>query len=404
MMRSMFAGVSGLRNHQIRMDVIGNNIANVNTVAFKSGRVNFQDIFSQTIRGASAPTVTAGGTNPQQVGLGMAVAAIDTLHIQGNLQLTGKVTDVGIQGNGFFVLRSGGQYIFTRAGTFDQDAGGYLVNTSNGLRVQGWVTSSGVYPNKDESNLTDIQIPLGQNIPADATANVRYAYNLDAATSVGASRVSPVKVFDSLGMQHTVEITFTKTDINEWDWQAVAGGAPVGAGTITFNTDGTVDTGVAGAVTYNPPGTDPVNVAVDFSSVTQFASETTISAIERDGYPMGALEGFTIDANGVISGSYSNGLNQQLAQIGLASFSNPVGLIKRGENMYEESNNSGMRQVGEAGSGGRGRMAPGNIEMSNVDLAREFTEMIITQRGFQVNSRIITTSDEMLQELVNLKR
>jgi len=404
MMRSMFAGVSGLRNHQIRMDVIGNNIANVNTVAFKSGRVNFQDIFSQTIRGASAPTVTAGGTNPQQVGLGMAVAAIDTLHIQGNLQLTGKVTDVGIQGNGFFVLRSGGQYIFTRAGTFDQDAGGYLVNTSNGLRVQGWVTMSGVYPNKDESNLTDIQIPLGQNIPADATANVRYAYNLDASTAIGASRVSPVKVFDSLGMQHTVEITFTKTDVNEWDWQAVAGGAPVAAGTITFTTDGTVDTGVAGAVTYNPPGTDPLNVAVDFSSVTQFASETTISAIERDGYPMGALEGFTIDANGVISGSYSNGLNQQLAQIGLASFSNPVGLIKRGENMYEESNNSGMRQVGEAGSGGRGRMAPGNIEMSNVDLAREFTEMIITQRGFQVNSRIITTSDEMLQELVNLKR
>ncbi|MCL6450694.1 MAG: flagellar hook protein FlgE [Acetobacteraceae bacterium] len=404
MMRSMFAGVSGLRNHQIRMDVVGNNIANVNTVAFKAGRVNFHDVFSQTIRGASAPNTSVGGSNPQQVGLGVTVSSLDTLHIQGNLQLTGKMTDLGIQGNGFFVLRGGGSLVYTRAGNFDLDGAGYLVNPSNGLKVQGWMAVNGVFPNLDESNLVDVQIPVGGSVPAQATTQVKYVYNLDASSGIGGSRVSPVKVYDSLGNLHNVDVTFTKTGVNQWDWTATALGGPAGGGTLTFDPDGSLSAGGLGTIAFNPPGADPVSIDVDFSAVTQFAAETTVTAAERNGYPMGVLDGFTMDSTGVITGVYSNGLNRPLAQISIAQFANPGGLLKLGEGQYQESNNSGLRQIGPAGTGGRGKFAPGNLEMSNVDLAREFTEIIVTQRGFQANSRVITTSDEMLQDLVNLKR
>lgn len=403
MMRSMFAGVSGLRNHQIRLDVIGNNIANVNTVAYKMGRVNFQDIFSQTIRGASSPGDLVGGTNPQQVGLGMTVASIDILHMQGNLQLTGKMTDLGIQGNGFFVVSGSGGNYYTRAGNFEQDASGYLVNPQ-GLRLQGWAATAGVFPNRDEANLTDIRIPVGQSIPARASTEVQYAHNLDSDSAVGTTREAPVAVYDSQGSTHDVSITFTKTAVNTWTWEAIAGGAAVGNGTLTFGADGLLSAGGTGAIAFAPPGVAPIAVAVDFTRVTQFAADSSVSAISRDGYPMGTLEGFTIDSNGVVTGVYSNGLSQSLAQVALSVFANPGGMMKMGDNLYEESNNSGIRQIGTAKTGGRGTVAPGNLEMSNVDLAREFTDMITTQRGFQANSRIITTSDEMLQELVNLKR
>jgi len=405
MMRSMFAGVSGLRNHQIRMDTLGNNIANVNTVGFKASRVNFQEIFSQTIRGASSGDSDRGGTNPQQVGLGMTVSSIDALHTQGNLQVTGKMTDLAIQGNGLFLLRKSGGHVFTRSGAFDRDADGFLVNPASGLRVQGWVATNGLFPVKDESNLSDIQIAVGQSVPAQATTSVNYANNLSAEAVAGDSFESPVKVYDSLGRLHNVIVTFTKNaNPNEWDWQATEGGAPAGAGTITFDATGRVSLGGTGIVAFNPPGANPVSITADFSQSTQYGGQTTITAVGRDGYPMGSLESYTIDATGTITGVYSNGLAQPLAQVAMALFSNPTGLIRSGENLFEESNNSGLKQVGEPGTGGRGTIAPGNLEMSNVDLSREFTEMIVTQRGFQANSRIITTSDEMLQELVNMRR
>ncbi|MHB8757133.1 MAG: flagellar hook-basal body complex protein, partial [Bacillota bacterium] len=222
MMRSMYAGVSGLRNHQIRMDVIGNNIANVNTVGFKAGRVNFQEIFNQTIRGASSPTGSRGGTNPQQVGLGMGLSSIDTLQTQGNLQTTGKMTDLAIQGNGFFVLNADGNLAYTRDGAFDLDANGNLINPSNGMKVQGWLAdAAGAFPAKNPNTIRDIQIPVGQSIAAATTADVAFAKNLDAATAAAGTYVTSIDVFDSLGARRSVTMTFTKAaPPNEWTWTA----------------------------------------------------------------------------------------------------------------------------------------------------------------------------------------
>ncbi len=406
MMRSLFAGVSGLRTEQVAMDVIGNNIANVNTVGFKSSRVTFRELFSQTLRGASEPTTDRGGTNPQQVGLGTALGNIDVLFTQGNLQTTGKDTDLAIQGGGFFVVKAGQNTYYTRAGAFGLDAQGYLIDPGTGYRVQGWTANGGVFPTKDEKNLTDLQIPVGQPVQAQPTANMQYSYNLDASAATGTTYTTKRDVYDSLGTSHTVEITFTKTGNNAWSWTAsVDGTSGAGSGSITFDSTGKITGGQTGTVTATlTNGANPLNVTVDFSAITQFAGPTTVEATYRDGFPMGTLQQFTIDQSGVITGVYSNGYSQPLGQVAVALFSNPSGLLKAGDNMYSSSNNSGLEQIGEPGTGGRGAVAPGTLEMSNVDLAQEFIEMITTQRGFQANSRVITTSDEMLQELANIKR
>lgn len=435
MMRSMFAGVSGLRNHQIRMDVIGNNIANVNTMGFKSSRVSFQEVFNQTIRGASAPSGQRGGTNPQQVGLGMTVASIDTFQTQGNLQLTGKETDLAVQGNGFFIMNDSGQRVYTRSGNFDLDADGYLIDPGSGLRVQGWLAdASGVLPVTDENHLSDIRIPVGQPIAAQATTIVSYSGNLNAAAPVynaaapdpASTWATSVDVYDGKGQAHSLAISYVKTGANQWDYTVTSPEgfpvsvtpsgayvpAPVPAlagnqGRIHFNTDGSYDPAnptITLGLDVSSIGTSAISTSLDLTATTQYASKATASATGRNGYKMGSLETFTVDSSGTVTGVYSNGLTQTVGQVGMANFSNPAGLLKKGANVYTESNNSGLRQIGEAGTAGRGVIAPGSLEMSNVDLSQQFTDMIITQRGFQANSRIITTSDEMLQELVNLKR
>jgi flagellar hook protein FlgE len=401
--------VSGLRNHQVRMDAIGNNIANVNTVGFKAGRVTFEEVFSQVIRGASSPTDDRGGTNPQQIGLGVSVASIDTLFTQGNLQISGKMTDLSIQGNGFFVLRDAGQFVYTRAGAFDIDGDGYLINPSSGSRVMGWTADNGILPLRDASSLGPIRVALGQSIPAQATTSLAYSGNLDAGAGVGDQHVTSIDVFDSLGTKHTLVMTFEKTADNEWSWTADVQGLVLGGatGTLTFDANGDLTGTTGGPITFDPgTGAEPLSITPEFDAVTQYVSTSgsTCTTTGRDGYAMGALESFTIDAMGTITGVFSNGVTLPLAQVAIASFANPAGLINLGSSMYAESNNSGVRQLGQAGNGGRGQIAPGALEMSNVDLSQEFTNMIITQRGFQANSRIITTSDEMLQELVNLKR
>ncbi len=403
MMRSMFAGVTGLRNHQIRMDVIGSNIANVNTIGFKASRVNFQEAFSQTIKGASAPSGSRGGTNPQQIGLGMTIAGVDVLHTQGNLQPTGLMTDLAIERNGFFILRDASGFCYTRAGNFDLDAEGYLT-AAGGRRVQGWMAQNGIFGEKNQNTLTNLRIPVGEVIGARATANMTMANNIDSREPVGTTLVRTIDVYDSLGNSHYLVITFEKTDVNEWSWKAEWGPDVVGSGSLQFTTEGKLSTALGDQISFTPEGANQVEITVDFSRITQCASGSSVAVIDRNGNTMGTLEGFTIDSSGVITGVYSNGLTERLAQVGLAAFANPGGLMKRGENTYEASNNSGIPQIGEAGTGGRGTVAPGALEMSSVDLSLEFTSMIVTQRGFQANSRIITTSDEMLQELVNLKR
>lgn len=406
MMRSMFAGVSGLRTHQVKMDVIGNNIANVNTYGFKASRATFQDLLSQTFQGAAAPQGGRGGINPQQVGLGVQLASIDTLFSPGNLQGTGMNTDLAIQNDGFFVVGDGQKMYYTRAGNFDFDSQGNLISRSNGMKVYGWMADqTGQIDNR--RSVETINVPKGQVIPAISTGQVEAAKNLDAELAVGESVTSSIDIFDSLGIAHTLKVTFTKTADNQWSWQAEGDTLTgTGSGTIDFNDDGSLATGGTGNANFTlATGASSLALTLDFARLTQLAeANSSAELVNQNGFPMGSLEKVSFDTSGVITGYYSNGLRKNLGQVAMAIFNNPAGLMKVGQTLFEESNNSGVAMIGTSGSGGRGTIAPANLEMSNVELAQEFTEMITAQRGFQANSRVITTSDEMLQELVNLKR
>lgn len=616
MMRSLFAGVSGLKNHQTRMDVIGNNIANVNTVGFKASRVTFQDMLSQTIKGASSATANRGGTNPLQIGMGMSLASIDTIFTDGSPQPTGKQTDLSISGQGFFVLSDGQSQVYTRAGAFDFDTAGNFIVPGTGYKVMGWkADASGVIDSKQDA--AAIQIPVGASMPAQVSSKIIYTNNLSAgakaigtpaeqaaadaakvaadaakviadnnktaadaaktaadtakttadaakaaidaaklamaaakkeaddlaagvagatptsvqnavvaavsAAALAVTAASPatlslataakndadalktvtddlvagtadetavaaaaatadasmtsaamlaaseasdaainattaataataaaaaataaataatnaaqavldaygtssavptsITVYDVQGNPYSVKGTFMKTGENTWsftpngtvvdDSGVIVGNITATPSTIRFNADGTYDqTSTINTMTIDPAGgpyagAGAFTITPDFSALTQYGGESTAKATGKDGYAAGTLNSVTINQAGVIVGTFTNGEQQTLAQVALAVFNNPGGLNKAGDSMFSQSNNSGEPQIGSSETGGRGKFTPGSLEMSNVDLAQEFSEMIVTQRGFQANSKIITTSDEMLQELANLKR
>lgn len=505
MMRSLFAGVSALRNHQVRMDVIGNNIANVNTIGYKAQTVTFKEQLAQTLKGAGAPQRGRGGTNPQQIGLGVDIGAITTVHTPGNLQATGVESDVAIEGNGFFILSDGANTRYTRSGAFDFDPNGSLVSLMSGMKVMGYAARNGEIDYA--RGLVPIEIPLSTTLEPTPTSEAEVVGNLDArgslrlameessvtltdpatgdqavvtmklrptgtfgeyeweveavgGTIVGAtggtlridangnvtsstgtvsvevggiqidvtppaagdelafvwsdgttmamtateSAQTTLRVFDSLGAEHDVFLAFEKIDQNEWVWQATdIDGNVVGTGQLQYDSAGGLVT-QTGTIAFHPAGADPLNIAPDFSGLTQYADATDVSKTLQNGFPSGTLSSISIDAAGQIHGLFSNGLSQTLAQIALADFANPAGLLKAENSTFTISPNSGQPDVGVAGTGSRGTIRPGALEMSNVDLSQQFTDMIVTQRGFQANSRIITTSDEMLQELVNLKR
>jgi flagellar hook protein FlgE len=393
------------------MDVIGNNVANVNTPGFKSSSVNFQEVFSQTLRGASSPSGTStterGGMNPMQVGLGVTVASINTNHNSGNLQPTSRMSDVAIEGKGFFVVQDGQGRAYTRVGAFDTDGDGVLVD-AEGRKVLGWGLDplTGTLPaQRTESGLEAIKIAIGSNMDAKATTKASWHKNLNSEAAIGDTQEVPFTVYDSQGGTHTITVTFEKTADNEWSWTASGAEVDAGDGTITFDVTGHhAATTVTNALVLTPGAVSPITVDLDFTGVTQVAGPTTIDTDVVDGHATGTLESYTFDSKGVISGFYSNGQTRVLGQLAVANFANPGGLQKLGKSLYIESNNSGDADIGDAGTSGRGSIAPSSLEMSNVDLSEEFTQMIITQRGFQANSRIITVSDELLQELVNLRR
>lgn len=679
MMRSLFTGVSGMRNHQVKMDVIGNNLANINTVGFKAGRVTFSEALALTLQGSKRPTGSLGGVNPMQIGLGMTVGMIDSAFNQGGLETTNVQSHLAINGDGFFIVNDGERDYYTRAGSFQFDANGTLVNTSDGKVVQGKMAdANGVI--SSGTVVQDIKLPFGQQVAANATEKVDFIGNLNAgefpvgtiidsgvilaveeagdgsdinglfakgaanstilgvnhglstitvkdgtkseiytyveldtggsnndfnslddliteitngfagslrvsldsngaivvedlsgsAQSVSFSADNPtlhsalssadgiidsssglttktdefshnatateeltklrnslgnsmgltagdtinisgkvgetnllntfsvlatstlndlttqvkntlgltnsnavtidsdgslkisgdpgeenavtnvgirasgnsnlnttmtftenqkakdithsssITVYDALGEVHVLTMTFTKSSIpNVWEWQAALNGdetiAAGNKGNITFNSDGSLNTftyenGVS-AFEFNPgTGADIMKIQFQmgdlggFSGVTQFSSSSTLVAKGQDGYTNGNLVDLNIDNTGTITGVFSNGINQTLAQIALAKFNNPNGLYREGNNMYAQSTNSGIPIVGTAGDNIESTIIPGNLEMSNVNLAQEFTDMILAQRGFQANARVITTSDDLLNELVNLKR
>jgi flagellar hook protein FlgE len=464
MLRSLFSGVAGLQNHQVRMDVIGNNIANVNTTGFKKGRVNFQDLLYQQMSGASRPNGDVGGINPKEIGLGMSIASVDTVHTQGSLQTTGVMTDLAVQGNGFFVMKKGEQTMFTRAGDFGIDRDGRLVNPGSGLRVQGWLAQNvnGREVLTTSGQLQDLVIPVGSKDPAKATARVDLACNLDKRTpevpagagqdtvEQGTWRIEE-KLYDSFGQAHNLRVEFTKVPGQNNQWNGTVTIDPEAANpTNTALSLGTPAAGQANAftvefdnkgllqrVTDRQGGTSPTTGALDLgvsfdvqgatpaagggatrqtfrlnlgevgsatNTVTQFAERSSTKVFNQDGYAMGYLDSFKIDQSGGVTAVYSNGSNRTIGQIALASFTNPNGLEKVGETNFVQSNNSGMANIGPSGIAGKGKVIAGTLEMSNVDLADQFVDMIVTQRGFQANSRTIQTADQILQELLTLKR
>jgi len=572
MMRSLYSGVSGLKSHQTRMDVIGNNIANINTIGFKGSRTTFSDMLSQLRRNASGATSTRGGVNPSQVGLGVDVESIDLMFQDSSPQQTGKNTDLALAGNGLFVLAAGEQHYYTRNGAFSFDEDGYYVMPGNGLRVQGWNASAdGVLDTNGLS--TDVLVPVGKTMDATETTRMDYNGNLDKeariidrityTTAVGvtpaqidavvtredqndpASAVTSVNVdgqtiiaaritfkdgttmnvtdgyyqvnhsvpittlatvYDSLGSKHEVTVLIDKDynsiDANLTDENAIASatilddaGNKINATNITatgtgadmvytydlMNDDGTVTTGqtanadhvvyynrwrvyiAPGVGEHGPAADDFTNsyerseangnpeadgsktvgtmnrlnyvyfndrggyisngqdvngsiafeysegngaangqTIIDFSGLTQYASSST-SFPTTNGNTAGILQSLAVDASGIISGTYTNGLIRTEAQIAVAQFTNAAGLTKIGTTLYQESNNSGTANIRTVDIFGL-TVTSSALEMSGVDLATEFADMIVTQRGFQANSKMTTVADEMLETVVNMKR
>jgi len=545
MMRSLFSGVSGLRNHQTAMDVVGSNISNVNTVGYKGSQTTFSDVISQTLQGAAAATGTRGGTNPLQIGLGMGLAAVSTIFTNGSYESTGKQTDLAIQNDGFFILADGANQYYTRAGNFDFDSAGNYIVPGTGMKVMGWQADANGAINTTGA-VTGITVPKGTMMPALASTELVFKNNLSGDEMPGSSAVSSLTVYDSLGNAHdlgqaftkvgentwlakagladstlgltgnvlteisfeatgknptvrevtlgaqdivfndgglqldstddsvqgkyvtvfdntsptpnpyVIQVQFTKTDTaNQWkvDFKdsgsssssALLSGTVTWNGTDTYNfalptnyftigsgtsarqidiTDvavtgtaaaqgafscSTASTYTSGAtvspvVSFTAPGAVASSIELDVSALTQYGGASTVQAATQDGYAAGSLDSTTIDTSGIIVGKFSNGRTQNLGQVALATFNNPGGLTRVGDTLFSTSNNSGNPSVGTSGTGGRGSLTPGSLEMSNIDLAEQFSKMIITQRGFQANSKIITTSDTMLEELVNLKR
>jgi len=421
MLRSMYSGISGLKNLQTKLDVIGNNVANVNTYGFKKSRVTFSDAMNQTVSGASAATANRGGTNSKQIGLGSTIATIDTIHTQSSLQTTGRDLDLGISGDGYFVVKQGDSLSYTRAGNFYLDDNGTLVN-SNGLKVQAYkIDENG----KRSKTIGDVAVNVNAILPAITTTKITVSGNLASDAIDGTVFSQQMKVVDEKGKEQTATIYFQKNGDDKWelfDEEPVALGdtsstKPKPFTSVNFDANGQIvaaDKTQAGQTINISSGNEDdsdtavdesvqkVNLDFDFSNLTQVKGSTT-ALVNPDGNKEGKLESFNIGSSGEINGVYSNGLITTLGQLAVAKFSNASGLTKTGGNTFQESINSGTANINIAGEG-RGVIASGSLEMSNVDLSEEFTEMIVAQRGFQSNSRIITTSDEILQELVNLKR
>jgi flagellar hook protein FlgE len=404
----MFAGVSGLRSHQTMMDVVGNNIANVNTAGYKSAQVTFEETLAQTLQGPAGAGVSRGGTNPLQIGLGVKVASIDGVFTQGATQVTGRPTDLAISRDGFFMLELDGERVYTRAGSFRWDESGNLV-APGGYLVQGWTAD-------DQGNIatqtavSQINLPLSQVIEPVETSVVDVGGNLSADFLVGDSHTTSIVTYDSLGESHELLLSFTKTGANTWDVSAEMDGNALTLSTTTavFDTNGNLTSPSTISLSgYTPPGADPIAVDIDLAGsapIVQFGGGSTAESFDQDGNAIGFLSNFSIAENGTISGQFSNGETKVLAMVATATFNNPSGLIRNGKTHFQASTNSGAPLIGEPGSGNRGLVAGGALEMSNVDLAQEFTNLIIAQRGFQANSRVITASDEVLSDLVNLKR
>ena len=548
LLNSLFSGVSGLQNLQKMMDVIGNNIANVNTIGFKGSRVTFSDTFNQFIKSGTNPSSSSGGTNSFQIGLGTKINSIDRDWNQGTFESTGTTTDLALQGPGLFILKSNGQQLYSRAGAFIFDADGNLVNPQNGAVVQGKVAVDGVIPSGN--TIENVKIDKNLRIPAIKTADVTWGGNLQSSSTLtqtenivqsgtvvpGASYpttttkdttiydkngnafnlsltytetaantydigykitsgsvtlgsgtldtgvtidannppyigspapgtpVGPytipgisntasgvtidsgdisldvsavrtganstlsyivddnrtptivngsVTVYDSLGNPHTLTLKFTKTAQGQWKYNAsipsTDGQLSNNTGYVNFDANGLIQSTDPNPIilSYAPAGgADTQTIKLDFGSgtsgITQTSSDSNVSALSQDGSAAASLSNINIDQYGKVEGIFSNGQSRDLAQIMVATFNNLNGLVSVGDNMYNVAANSGDPRIDVPGSTSNTTIQSGALEQSNVDLSNEFTKMIVSQRGFQANAKVITTADSLLQVITNL--
>jgi len=433
MLSSLYTGISGLTVYGNAMSVIGNNIANINTVGFKAARVSFADLYSMALTNSAVGQI--------QVGRGVRMSSVDQLFTQGSLENTGSATDMAVQGDGFFVVSDGSGTYYTRAGHFIFDRDGRLVNPE-GYTVQGWTLNPTTgLPTGPVGDLTFTTTA----VPANATQNSFIAVNLDSneTANPGGPAFDPTSmttaestsnysssfaVYDSLGNSHVVTVYFRKTGAGAWSWYGcVDGGEITGGtagqleieaqGTLSFTTSGALDNHTTAASDFDFVGAaQNQSVVFDFGTsitgeggagldgTTQFAGDSTSYLVTQDGYASGLLQGLIVSDEGIIVGRFSNGQTQNLSQIALARFPSPWGLESIGSNLFVESNDSGQPLVNAPGTSGLGKIASNSLEMSNVDLASEFVDMIRMQQAFTANSKIITTTDQMLSEVLNLKR
>lgn len=426
MLQALLAGVASIKAHQTRMNVIGNNLANVNTTAFKASRATFQDMIWQTVRGGYGPNGSQGGQNPLQFGLGVIVGGTAADLSQGSLNATNRRTDLAIQGNGYLVVSDGSGMSYTRDGSLDIDSTGDLVMRTTGQRVLGWMANSAgvVDTNAPLDPNSYVTLPLNSISSAQVTSLARLSGNLDSNPAAGdPDPATSMIVFDSLGASHKIDLKFTNRSTppqgtapagatSSWEWTAAEGATSVGSFSSTgnerlyFDTNGVLLNPTAlGNLTIPASGAaNAFDVDLNFSGMTQRDAGSNPQMIGQDGYPTGSLEDFAIAPNGMITGIFTNGMTRRLGQVAMATFTNPGGLERMGNNLFRGTDNSGIAEIGEAGDGGRGIMNSGFLEQSNVDISQEFTDLIVTQRGFQANTRVVTTVDEMLQDLINIKR
>jgi flagellar hook protein FlgE len=420
---SFATSLSGLTANQQKLNVIGNNLANINTIGFKASTVNFSDLVSQSVGGTSL--------NPAQVGLGVTLGSISPNFSAGGFDSSSISTNVALQGNGFFIVGSDEEQSFTRAGNFSFSADGKLI-TADGLPVQGYTNTDPVTGSIISNGpLSEIVIPPGTLLAGEATTRVQTVSNLNAEATVGQTFATSLEIIDSLGSKHVATITYTNTAPGKWNYDITVPGEDVVGGTAgtpksLLAAPGSVEFDNSGVLTkvngVNPPAdvTVPGPAWANGSAVTNFvwdivlptgsatlsgySSPSVTTLTSANGSTPGSIDSVTVSKTGEIIASFGAGKTKVVAQLAIATFNNPQGLNKLGANRFGIGSAAGFPNIGAAGTGGRGTVIGNMLEQSNVDIALEFTQMILAQRGYQANAKSITTADEVLTETLQLKR
>lgn len=427
---SFYSGLSGLQASATALSVVGNNLANINTTGFKRSQANFGQIMSNKVSSIN------GSGNPNQIGLGTRVSEIVAKFEQGSIQTTGIKTHLAIQGEGFFQVRNadGTNKKYTRSGNFGFDEEGYLT-AYNGGRVQGHLGTNPDGTVNTDGDIGDVKIDLGEASPPRATERVRFVANVSAEAAAGESYTNTIEIFDSKGVAHQLNVTYTKTgNPGEWDYEFTFPDGAIsplagqqGTGTITFGADGnlaSVDGTAITAMTANRTiGLINLNTGaadmlvewdlVEFSSdpsipnsgiMTSYGNLFNTGTLFQDGFGSGVLQDIDFAQDGTLIGFYDNGQTLELARVALATFNNKLGLKQVDGGFYVSTAASGPASIDGEGTGGKGAILSSSLEASNVDIAEEFTSLIVNQRGYQSNSRTITTTDQLLQDALSLKR